>query len=345
MSVLPDRIETEEELNDVLCRPTPQLISDIRSLESPLVILGAGGKMGPTLAVLAKRAAAAAGHPLRVVAASRFGDPTAREWLEAREVETVAANVFDRPQLESLPDSSNVVYLVGMKFGTANDPVPTWATNTVGPVLAGERYGGSKIVALSTGNVYALSPVASGGSGESDPLTPIGEYANAAVARERVFQYYARSHETPTALIRLNYAHDLRYGVLSDIAHKVWKGQTIDLTMGHFNAIWQGDANELILRAFALCGTPAQPINLTGPEVLSVREMAERLGELMGRQPLFQGSEASTALLSNTAYLQDRFGTPHVDIDRMLAWIAHWTVAGGPTLGKPTHFETRDGKY
>lgn len=342
---LPDLIESVTQLDDLLTTPSPALVESFKSLADPLLIVGAGGKMGPTLAVLAARAAKHTQSAVRVIAASRFSDASSRDYLHQRGVETQVADVFDRRQLESLPDSPNVVYLVGMKFGTSADPVPTWATNTVAPVHVCERFPRAKMVALSTGNIYPLSAVDSAGSLESDPLTPLGEYPNAAVARERVFQYYASRHGAPTAMMRLNYAHDLRYGVLTELAQRVWAEEPVDLTMGYFNAIWQGDANDMILRSFEHCQSPAQAINLTSLEVYSVRNVATRLGQLLDRQPRFSGSEAATALLSNTQRMQQLLGAPQVDLDRMLRWIAHWTRIGGPTLGKPTHFATRDGKF
>lgn len=344
---LPDLIDSESQLDEILTSPSEGLLDSIVRLESPLVILGAGGKMGPTLAALAKRAAEAAGHDLEVVAASRFGNQAARRWLEDRQVTTRIADVFDREQLAELPDSANVVYLVGMKFGTATDPVPTWITNTLGPIVSAQRYRGAKFVALSTGNVYPLSDVSAGGSVESDPLTPLGEYANAAVARERIFQHFATdpNHRNPTALIRLNYAHDLHYGVLSDIAGKIHRGEPVSVEMACFNAIWQGDANDIILRCFDLCSSPVVALNVTSPEIHSVRDAALRLGRLLDRDPVLVGQEQTTALLSNAGQMVQRLGRPQVDFDRLLAWVAHWTKIGGPTLGKPTHFESRDGRF
>jgi len=342
---LPNFIESEDQLDELLTTPSTALVEVVRTLADPLIILGAGGKMGPSLALLARRAAQQVQSHIRIIAVSRFSDPNSRLELEKGGVETHSADVLNRDQLQTLPDSANVVYLVGMKFGTSNDPVPTWATNTIAPVHVCERFAGSKIVALSTGNVYPLVPIEAEGSRESDPLTPLGEYPNAAVARERIFQYYASRHATPTVLMRLNYAHDLRYGVLTELAGKIWRGEPIDLTMGYFNAIWQGDANEIILRSFAHCQVPAELINLTSPERYSVRTVAEQLGKLMDRQPQLVGSEAPTALLSNTERMQEKFGMPQVGLEQMLEWIAHWTVNDGPTLNKPTHFATRDGKY
>jgi hypothetical protein len=342
---LPDTIDSEEQLEELLTNPSEALVSACRQWTDPLIVLGAGGKMGPSLAVLARRAIERAGVDVRVIAVSRFNDAASRDYLHARGVETQRADVFERKQLDALPQSSNVVYLVGMKFGTSSDPLPTWATNTIAPVHACERFAGARIVALSTGNIYPLCGIASGGAVETEALTPIGEYPNAAVARERIFQYYAAQQATPIVLMRLNYAHDLHYGVLTDIAGKVWRGEAIDVTMGHFNAIWQGDANDMILRSFSLCSSPANAINMTSPEIFSVRSVAQQLGQRLGRQPQLVGKEAPTALLSNTDRMQDQLGAPRVGLESMLTWIAHWTQQGGSTHNKPTHFQTRDGKF
>ncbi len=345
MLEVPEAIESEEQRIELLTRPSVALIAAIRKITDPLMIIGAGGKMGPTLAALAKRAASQAGHPLRVIAASRFTDTASRDWLEEQGVETRAVDMFEREQVASLPDAAHVVYLVGMKFGTSSNPCATWAANTVVPMLTAERYAGSKIVALSTGNVYPMSPIAGAGSSEDDPLMPLGEYANAAVARERVFGFYAGKDQTPTVMVRLNYAHDLRYGVLTDIAHKVWHGKEIDLSMGYFNAIWQGDANEFILRCFSLCSVPVRAINLTSCDKYRVLDVAQGFGELLDRTPKLIGEESPTALLSNASLLQRELGEPRIGLGTMMKWIAHWTRQGGSTLGKPTHFEVRNGKY
>lgn len=344
---LPTVVDSVSLLDEVLTRPSPALCEMITTLASPLVILGAGGKMGPSLAVLAKRAAQAAGHSLDVIAVSRFRNADAPQWLEQRNVKVVQADVFDAAQLAQLPDASNVLYLVGMKFGTTSDPVPTWITNTLGPIQASQRYPGSRFVALSTGNVYPLVHLASRGSVESDPLTPIGEYPNAAVARERIFEHYASSAGSlsPTTLIRLNYAHDLRYGVISDIAGKIFQQQPIDVSMPAFNAIWQGDANDFILRAFGLCSTPATVLNVTGTTHERVRDIARRLAQNLNCGLKVVGAEQPTALLSDSRKMVELLGEPRVSIDQLVNWIAHWTKIGGLTYGKPTHFESRDGNF
>lgn len=342
---LPDLIDTEAELDEVMTRPTAALTAFVRTVEGPLVVLGAGGKMGPSLCVQARRAAEAAGHDLDVIAISRFTNPAMRERLEARGVQTLACDLMDRAALAGLPDAANVIYLVGLKFGTQQDPARTWAVNTLIPALVAERYARSRLVALSTGNVYPLVPVASGGSVETDALTPLGEYANACVARERIFQFYSERHATPIALIRLNYALDLRYGILVDIAQKILAGQAIDVTMGYLNGIWQGDANAMIIRALDLAASPPAPLNLTGPAVLSVRDLARRLGALMDCPVQVTGTEAGTALLSNPARACAALGIPPTPLDTVLRWTAHWIRHGRPTLNKPTHFDARDGRY
>jgi nucleoside-diphosphate-sugar epimerase len=342
---LPETIQDESQLDEELTRPGARLIEFIKTVSSPLLVLGAGGKMGPTLAVLARRAAEAAGHPLEVVAVSRFSDERSRHWLEACRVKAMRCDLLDAQGLVRLPDAENIIYLVGLKFGTAQNPSATWAMNTLVPARVCERYSGSRIVALSTGNVYPLSAVSGGGSVETDPLTPLGEYANAAVARERIFEFHSQRHGTPITLLRLFYAVELRYGVLVDIAQKVKAREPIELANGHFNCIWQGDANEFVLRALALAASAPSAWNLCRPEIFSVRQMAARFGELFGEPPGFAGSEAPTALLGNSSPLCAKLGPPSVGIQQMLRWIAHWVKQGGRSLGRPTHFEVRDGRY
>ncbi len=340
----PASIDSEAALDDVLTSPRPQLVQYIKTLTSPLLILGAGGKMGPSLTVLAKRAAQQAEHKLEVIAASRFSDRAARDWLEARGVKTIVANALQRDDLAALPDADNVIYLVGQKFGTSANPSGTWIANTLAPALAAERFRSARMVGLSTANVYPLSTVASGGSREEDPLTPLGEYANAAVARERVLEYFSQQHGTPIAILRLSYALDLRYGVIADIAGKVLRGEPISMASGHFNAIWQGDANELILRSLDLAASPAAAFNLSGP-MLATREIARQLGDLLGRSPVYEGEESGTALVCDTSRLSDLLGMPATPLSAVLRWTADWVRNNGRSLNKPTHFETRDGKY
>jgi len=342
---LPEVISNQAELDEVLSRPSPALVESIKDLKSPLLILGAGGKMGPTIAWMARRAAEAAGHSLRIVAVSRFTDSGARAWLEARGIDTWAGDLLEPAAVAQLPESANVLYLVGLKFGTTQNPAATWAMNTIVPARVAERFPHARLVALSTGNVYSLTEVARGGAQESDPLRPLGEYANAAVGRERVLEFYARRQGNPLALLRLFYAVELRYGVLVDIAQKVNAGAPVELANGYFNCIWQRDANDLILRAFSLAATPPSVWNLCGPESFSLRAVATTFGELLGRSPQFAGVEAPTALLGDAARLCARLGRPPTPMDAVVRWIAHWVKTGGRNLGRPTHFEVRDGAY
>jgi len=338
-------IATEETLEDRLSRPSAALRRDIAQWRSPLLVLGASGKMGPSLCRLAQRAATEGGTPLQIIAASRFSDPRKRSWLESHQVHTIACYLLERRSLESLPDTENVIYLVGLKFGTRQNPGMTWAVNTLVPAWVAERYPTARIVALSTGNVYRFVSTASNGATEDLSPDPVGEYGYAALARERVFEFYSRKQGTRIVLLRLNYAVELRYGVLLDLAERIWRGDPIDLAAGHLNCIWQGDANEMILRSLFLAATPPAIYNLTGPGVLRVRELAERLGAIMERAPSFVGTESTTGLLNNPARLCARLGLPSTSLDRILEWTAQWVMKGGVTLGKPTHFEVRDGAY
>ena len=342
---LPNAIETEEALDELLTRPRAALVQFIASVRGPLLILGAGGKMGPSLTLLARRAAEAAQHPLEIIAVSRFSDPNARRWLEARGVQTLSCDLFDAEAVRKLPDAAEILYLVGQKFGTTQSPAGTWAANLLVPARIAERYPAARIVALSTGNVYPLAPVAHGGSVESDPLTPLGEYANATVGRERIFEFFSQRNGTRIVLLRLFYATDLRYGVLRDIAELIWARKPIDLANGHFNCIWQGDANDMVIRSLALATTPVAAFNLTSAEVFSVRTVATRLSQLLGKAVNFTGTESETALTANTAQLRAQLGDPATPLDTMRHWTADWVKRGGRNLGKPTHFEVRDGRY
>lgn len=341
----PSGFSSETELEAWLTRPRPALIQFIRSVSSPLVILGAGGKMGPTLAVLARKAADHAGHPLDIVAVSRFSDVATRLQLEQSGITTLSRDLLDPNQVRDLPAARNVVYLVGLKFGTTQNPALTWAVNTLVPFHVVNRYPDARIVALSTGNVYPLSPVGRGGSVETDALTPVGEYANAAVARERVFEFCARQHGARVVLLRLFYAVELRYGVVADLARRIHAGAPVPLANGAVNCIWQGDANDLILRSLALADPAPSAWNLCRPECFQVRELAHQLGVELGRSPQFEGSESPTALLGNAARLCVALGEPPTRIETILRWVARWVQQGGRHLGKPTHFEVRDGQY
>jgi nucleoside-diphosphate-sugar epimerase len=341
----------EKELDELLSQPRAGTVAALDSCPGDVVVLGAGGKMGPTLTRLVARAAkeadATAGRPpRRVIAVSRFSSPAARRALEsAPGVEAIACDLLDRRSVAGLPDAPNVVYMAGQKFGTSDAPALTWAMNTVVPSICAERYAGARIVAFSTGNVYPLTPVARGGAREADPVGPIGEYAASCLGRERLFELAADRDGTSIAIVRLNYAIDLRYGVLADLAVKVRRGEPIDLRMGHVNVIWQGDANRIAVECLPHAASPPFVVNVTGRQVLSVRDLAVRLGDHLGRRPVFAGEEATDALLSDTSRMASLFQPPEVSLDAMLAWVAAWVRDGRPLLGRPTHFEERAGRF
>ncbi|WP_394796877.1 NAD-dependent epimerase/dehydratase family protein [Armatimonas sp.] len=333
---------TLDELEDRLSEPTPAVIAALDALDGNLMILGAAGKMGPTLARMAKRAV---GKSRRVIAVSRFSDGAARAALELAGVETIIADLLDVDALLALPDVPHIVFMAGMKFGaTGNEPL-TWAMNSFLPGLVCQRFTTSRIAAFSTGNVYPLTPLHQGGSIETDAPGPVGEYAQSCLGRERIFQYFAESYDTPVSILRLNYAVELRYGVLCDIARKVWEGTSISVAMAAVNVVWQGDANAWALQSLAHASSPASIFNLAGPEQLSVRRIATQLGTLLGKEPLFEGEEAPHALLSNSQKAHRAFGYPTVGVEQILEWTAQWIKNDGPTLGKPTKFEVRDGKF
>lgn len=340
------RPDSEATLDEYLSRPTQATIEAMTKLDDDLLVLGAGGKMGFDLCHLASRSLVAAGNRRRVIAVSRFRDPVVTKKFADNGVETIASDLLDEGDIEALPESRNVIYMVGMKFGATGSPGQTWALNTFLPGLVARRFKRSRIVVLSTGNVYAFADILKGGSVETDPPSPVGEYAQSCLGRERMFQFYSDRYEMPIAIIRLYYANALRYGVLLDIAQKVALGQPIDVTMGCVNVIWQGDANAAILRSLAICDHPPISLNVVGPEMLSVRWLATELASLLGApRPTFLGEEASTALVCNASRFHMLFGYPSMPIGQLLAWTAHWVRRGGYTLNKPTHFETRDGQY
>jgi nucleoside-diphosphate-sugar epimerase len=340
-----DTIQHLEQLEDRLSEPTPEVVETLRRLEGDLIILGVAGKMGPSLARMAKRASDLAGKRRRIIGVARFTSPGLEAELQRQGVETIRYDLLDEDAVRRLPDAPNVLYLAGMKFGATGQEALTWAMNTHLPAIICRKFSHSRIVAFSTGNVYGLVPAAGSGSLETDSLAPVGEYAMSCLGRERIFEHFSRTLGTRVALVRLNYACDLRYGVLVDLARKVLTGTPVDLGMGWFNTLWQGDANAMTLRCFDHVASPPLALNLTGPEVLNVRETSEKLGRLLGRQPVFVGTEAPTALLSNARRAFSLFGQPRVNADQLLAWIAAWLLHGGPTLNKPTHFEARDGRF
>lgn len=336
---------TEPDLEELLSRPTSADAQAMAALEGDLLLLGVGGKMGPSLARRARRACEAAGVNKRIYGVSRFTDGGLREELEAAQVETISADLLEPGALAALPDVPNVIYMAARKFGTTGQEALTWAMNAFLPGLVAERYREARIVAFSTGNVYPLTPVAQGGATENTDVRPEGEYGQSALARERLFSYGSQRYGTPVALLRLNYAIDLRYGVLVDIGRKVFAREPIDLRMGAVNVIWQGDANSICLRVLQHCQSPPFVLNLTGPETVSVRWVAEEFGRRFGVAPVFEGEEQPTALLSNAARAIQLFGYPTVSVGQMIDWVTVWIGRGGRMLDKPTHFQTRDGRF
>jgi nucleoside-diphosphate-sugar epimerase len=334
------------QLDDSLSKPSDELVASVANLRGDLLILGAGGKMGPTFARMARRAFDAVGKRSRVFAVSRFTNNGVARDLNDYGVETLSGDLFDSNFVRNLPDIENILYLVGMKFGTAADAARTWAANTYIAGLAADRFRANRIVALSTGNVYGLVPVACGrGSVENDSPQPDGEYAMSAVGRERVFEHFSRERGTPTVIVRLNYATEFRYGVLVDLAQKVHGNEPISLAMGYFNTIWQRDACDMILRTFDHAASPPLVLNVTGTERVSVRGVCRRFGELLHRAPTFSDIESDTALLSDASLASKLLGPPRTSVGEMTRWIADWIQRGGETWNKPTHFEVRDGKF
>jgi len=342
MSKLPDRFESIEALEDFMTAPADALVADLARTPGDIMVLGVGGKMGPTLARLAKRAA----PTKKVIGVARFSEKGVREELTQAGVETISADLLDRTALEKLPKAANVMFMAGRKFGASGDVPLTWAMNVQMPAMVAEVFQASRIVAFSTGNVYPFVPVESGGATEdTPPVPPSGDYANSCVGRERMFEYFSARHGTPGRLFRLNYAIDMRYGVLHDIGRKVRDGETIDLTMGHANVIWQGDANSVALRCLAHATTPTTPINVTGPETFEVAKVAEEFGRLLGKKPKFTGKPAPTGWINNAARMVKEFGPPSVPLAKLIEWNADWVARDMKTINKPTKYEVRDGTY
>src|ERR1700730_17874369 len=338
---LPDTIADIAALDDLLCRPSQPLIDDLKKVDGDIMILGVAGKMGPTLAGLAK----AALPDRRVIGVARFSDPAVKAWLEARGIETLSCDLLDEAAIKALPKAKNIVFMAGRKFGAEGDLSLTWAMNAHVPALVAQAFPESRIVAFSSTCVYTFVPVNGNGADETLAPNPPGEYAQSCVGRERMFEYFSRRFSTPGRLFRLNYAIDMRYGVLHDIASKVLQGKPIDVSLGHVNFIWQGDAAAQALRCLAHCDTPTSPINVSGHEILAVRDLAQKFGALFGREPIITGTEQPTAWLTDTSQAAKLFGPPIVDTARLIAWTADWVARAMPSLGKPTKYEVRDGRY
>ena len=325
-----------------MTEPSEALVGDLSAVDGDLMILGASGKMGPTLARLAKRA----DPSRRVIGVARFGDTTSRDALAAHGIETIACDLLDRAAVSKLPRTPNVIYMAGRKFGTIGAEHLTWAMNAHAPAIVAETFADARIVAFSTGCVYPYVDVLHQGATEATPVNPPpGEYANSCVGRERMFEHWSRRSGTEGRLIRLNYAIDMRYGVLHDIARKVLAGQAIELSTGHVNVIWQGDANAQALRSLRHCAAPTVPLNVSGPETVSIRALAHAFGQRFGRKPVFEGTEAPTAWLVNTQEAARLFGYPAVPLGAMIEWTADWVGRGMPSLGKETHYEAREGAF
>lgn len=338
-------MRTVQELEDRLASPSAALIEELSQLDGDIMLLGVGGKMGPSLARLAMNAIRQAGIDKKVIGVSRFSNKELRRELEEAGVEIISADLSDDKALQALPETQNILYMAGNKFGTTGNEHFTWMMNAYLPGRVAERFHNSRMVVFSTGNVYPFTPVSQGGATERTSPNANGEYGQSCLGRERIFEHFSHKNGTPMFIYRLNYAIDLRYGVLLELARSVREGLPIDITMGHANVIWQGDANEIALRALLRCSSPPNFMNITGPETLSLRWAANEFGRKLGIEPIFTGEEAPTALLSNAAKAAATFGYPRVSLAEMIDWIGDWVGQGGETWNKPTHFQEREGKY
>ncbi|XID92172.1 NAD-dependent epimerase/dehydratase family protein [Paenibacillaceae bacterium WGS1546] len=338
-------MRTIEQLEAKLAEPSPELVRDLAKITGDIVLLGVGGKMGPSLAKLAMNAIREGGLNKRVIGVSRFSDSEARRELEEAGVETIACELLDDEALRALPNAENVIYMAGNKFGTKGREHFTWAMNAYLPGRVAEKYKESRIVVFSSGNIYPFQPVASGGADERVAPEPIGEYAQSTLGRERIFEYHSHKNGTPMVMYRLNYAIDMRYGVLLELAQAVNEGREIDLTMGFANVIWQGDANAMAIRCLTQCSSSPAVINITGPETLSIRWAANEFAKRLGKEASFSGTESATALLNNAAKSHQLFGYPRVSLLQMIDWTAEWVQQGGKTWNKPTHFQERKGDF
>lgn len=335
----------EEKLDKLLSEPSAALIEDIKKIKGDIMVLGAGGKMGPTLCVLCKNAIKKAGIDKRVIAVSRFSDPIATELLKSQGVEIIPCDLLDKEKLYALPEVENIIYMAGRKFGTDGEEWKTWAMNATLPAFVADKFKKSNIVVFSSGNIYPIVPLSSGGCVETDRPGPVGEYTMSCLARERAFEYAANTYGTKIFIYRLNFAVDLRYGVLYDMANNIINGKPISLTTPCLNAIWQGSANEIAIRGLLHAASPVCKMNVTGPETVSIRKAASELGQYLGKEPVFEGEEGNDAYLNDASAAMEIFGYPQVSIKTLIRWQAEWLLDGGRGLGKPTHFEERKGSY
>jgi nucleoside-diphosphate-sugar epimerase len=341
VSQVNEAIHNVEQLEDVMTRPGDELVEFVKTLSGDLMVLGAGGKIGPSLCMLARRAFKQAGVNKKVIAVGR--SPLTE--LEAPGVQTIQCDLLDPQQVSRLPDVENIIFMAGRKFGSSGAEHLTWAINVLVPHNVAAMFTSSRIVCVSTGCVYPVMDLAGGGATEDTPPAPVGEYAMSCLGRERVFDYYASVTQQKVLHYRLNYALDLRYGVLVDIARKVFAGEPVDVTTGYFNAIWQGDACDRLIRSLAFAANPPAVLNITGPEVVSVRAAAIAFGKAFDKKPIFTGQENGKGYLSDATRANTLFGYPRTPIGKLIDWTAAWVKEGGRLLGKPTHFETQDGRY
>lgn len=343
---LPERFANEPELDAFIARPSTALVEMMKRLDGDIMILGVAGKMGVTMAMQAVNAVRAAGVEKKIYGVARFSDPAAQDKLEASGVCTIACDLLDQASVESLPQVRNIVFMAGRKFGTQGSEEQTWAMNVLAPAYVAEHFKGSRIVAFSTGCVYPLVSPTEGGCTEDVLPLPVGEYSQSCLGRERIFEYYSKKYQTELLLFRLNYAIDLRYGVLHDIAMMIWNGEKVNNSVSAFNAIWQGSANEAALRSLELAEYPRRILNVTGMETYSTEAAAQEFGKLLGKKVEFMYPESGDkCYLNNASKMAELFGVPEVDIPQMIQWQADWIKSGGRTINKPTHFEVNNGKF
>lgn len=338
-------IQNKEMLQQAMTAPSAALIEDVKKLKGDIMVLGAGGKIGPTMAVMARRALTAAGSDAKVYAVSLFDYADAPDAMKNAGVEVIEADLSKPEVLEALPDAENIIFMVGKKFGTTGQEHLTWHTNVILPYLVAQRFKNSRIVAFSTGNTYGMTSLVSGGSCESDIPQPVGEYAQTCLGRERILEHCSMENATPMLAFRLNYAIDLRYGVLFDIASAIQNGRPVDVSQGVFNCIWQGDVCEYAIRSLLLCEVPLKKLNVSSPEAFSIRWAARELGKRLGKEPIFSGQETACSMFVNCQEMVKHFGRPRKGILEMMDLVVNWIKIGGETITAPTHFETTDGKF